>query len=207
MAGPARAVRELELDVAAVRSVVHERDLGGGVRGVARPRSGVVDPRFDRDPRPPVRGRGEKKADGSGGQDEQELGRSRGGFGTKIHAAVNGLGLPVRLILTPGQAADVSHAKTLIAGVPFEVVIGDKGYDSQEVVSAVEDAGGEAVIPSRKNATEPRETDWSRYKDRNLVERFWSKVKQYRRVATRYEKKAQNFLAFVHVASIMILLK
>ena len=115
--------------------------------------------------------------------------------------------MPVRLILTPGQAADVSQAKTLIEGVPFEVVIGDKGYDSQDVVAAVEDAGGEAVIPSRANATCPRETDWSRYKDRNLVERFWSKAKQYRRVATRFEKKAQNFLAFVHVASIMIMLR
>ena len=120
---------------------------------------------------------------------------------------MNGLGLPVRLILTPGQAADVTQAKPLIEGVPFAVVIADKGYDSKEVVAAVEGRGGEAVVPSRGNAKVPRDTDWSRYKDRNLVERFWSKAKQYRRVATRYEKKAQNFLAFVHVASIMILLR
>jgi transposase len=120
---------------------------------------------------------------------------------------VSGLGLPVKLILTPGQASDVAQAKTLIEGVPFEVVIADKGYDSQEVVSAVEDKGGEVVVPSRSNAKRPRETDWARYKDRNLVERFWAKVKQYRRVATRYEKKAPNFLAFVQVASIMILLR
>ena len=120
---------------------------------------------------------------------------------------MNGLGLPVKLLLTPGQASDVSQAKTLIDGVPFEVVIADKGYDSQEVVAAVEGKGGEAVVPSRSNAKTPRATDWARYKDRNLVERFWAKAKQYRRVATRYEKKAQNFLAFVHVASIMILLR
>jgi len=120
---------------------------------------------------------------------------------------VSGLGLPVKLILTPGQAADVTQAKTLIEGVPFEVVIADKGYDSKEVVTWVEQAGGEAVIPNRSNATKPRKIDWSRYKDRNLVERFWSKAKQYRRVATRFEKKAQNFLAFVHVASIMIMLR
>ena len=113
----------------------------------------------------------------------------------------------MKLILTPGQAADVSQAKSLIEGIPFEVVIGDKGYDSKEVVAAVNKQGGEAVIPSRKNQTCPREIDWARYKDRNLVERFWSKAKQYRRVATRFEKKAQNFLAFVHVASIMILLR
>lgn len=135
------------------------------------------------------------------------MGRSRGGFGTKIHAAVNGLGLPVKLILTPGQAADVTQAQPLIADVPFAVVIGDKGYDAQEVVAAIEGQGGEAVIPSRKNATAPRDTDWVQYKERNVVERFWSKVKHYRRVATRFEKKAQNFLAFVHVASIMILLR
>ena len=155
----------------------------------------------------PIRARqAQKKANGTGGKETQALGRSRGGFGTKVHAAVSGL-LPVKLILTPGQAADVTQAKTLIEGVPFEVVIADKGYDSKEVVTWVEQAGGEAVIPNRSNATKPREIDWSRYKDRNLVERFWSKAKQYRRVATRFEKKAQNFLAFVHVASIMIMLR
>ena len=120
---------------------------------------------------------------------------------------MNGLGLPVKLILTPGQASDVTQAKPLIKGLPFEIVIADKGYDSQTVVAAVEDQGGEAVVPSRSNAKSPRKTDWARYKDRNLVERFWSKVKHYRRVATRYEKKAQNFLAFVHLASLMILLQ
>jgi transposase len=135
------------------------------------------------------------------------LGRSRGGFGTKIHAAVNGLGLPVRLTLTPGQAADVTQARGLIAGVPTEVVIGDKGYDSGEVVAAVEGQGAEAVIPSRKNAKRPRVIDQDRYKDRSLVERFWAKAKQYRRVATRFDKKAENFLAFVHVAAIMVLLR
>ncbi len=135
------------------------------------------------------------------------MGRSRGGFGTKIHAVVNGLGLPVKLTLTPGQVADVTEAKSLLTDIPLEEVIGDKGYDSKQLVTTVEAQGGEAVIPSRKNAVSPREIDWDRYKDRNLVERFWSKIKHYRRVATRFEKKAQNFLAFVHIASIMILLR
>ena len=135
------------------------------------------------------------------------MGRSCGGFGTKIHAGVNGLGLPVELIPTPGQAADVTQAKSLIEGVPFEIGIADKGYDSKEVVAAGEDKGAEAVVPSRSNAKAPREIDFVQYKERNLVERFWSKVKQYRRVATRYEKKARNYLAFVQVASIMILLR
>jgi transposase len=135
------------------------------------------------------------------------LGRSRGGFGTKIHAAVSGLGLPVKLALTPGQAADVTQAKGLIQGVPAGVVIGDKGYDSADVVAAVRGQGAEAVIPSRKNAKCPRVIDQDRYKDRSLVERFWARAKQYRRVATRFDKKAQNFLAFVHLAAIMVLLR
>jgi transposase len=135
------------------------------------------------------------------------LGRSRGGFGTKIHAAVNGLGLPVKFVLTPGQAADVTQAESLLEAIPFEVVIGDKGFDSQKLVAFIEARGGEAVIPSLKNRAEQRDYDRERYKDRNLIERFWNKIKHYRRVATRYEKTARNFLAFVHVASIMVLLQ
>jgi transposase len=120
---------------------------------------------------------------------------------------VNGLGLPVKFVLTPGQAADNKQAATLLDDVPFEVVIADKAYDSQAVVNLIEARGGEAVIPSLKNRAQQRDYDRERYKDRNLAERFWNKAKHYRRVATRYEKTARNFLAFVHVASIMLLLQ
>ena len=167
----------------------------------------MAHPRLDDHPSACLRRRRPKKADGTGGQSEQALGRSRGGFGTKIHGAVSGLGLPAKLILTPGQAADMSQAKALIEDLPIEVVIADKGYDSRAVVEEIEEKGAEAVIPSLKNRAKQRDYDRDRYKDRNLGERFWSKVKQYRRVATRYEKTARNFLAFVHVASIMILLQ
>jgi transposase len=152
-----------------------------------------------------------KNSDGTGGQSAQALGRSRGGFGTKIHAAVSGLLLPVVLLLTAGQEADVSNAQALLDGLPagaeVKTVIADKGYDSKAVVAAVEQRGAEAVIPTLSTRKEQREIDKERYKDRNLAERFWSKVKQFRRVATRYEKTARNFLAFVHVASIMVLLR
>lgn len=113
----------------------------------------------------------------------------------------------MKLLLTPGQAADVTQATTLIEDIPCAVVIGDRGYDSQAVVAAIEARGGAAVIPSQKNRKVQRDYDRERYKDRNLVERFWARVKQFRRVATRYEKTARNFLAMVHVASIMILLR
>lgn len=120
---------------------------------------------------------------------------------------MSGLGLPVKLVLTAGQEADVTQAGTLIEGVPFEVVIADKGYDKKALVEAIEAQGGEAVIPTLSTRKEQRAIDTERYKDRNLAERFWHKVKQFRRVATRYEKTARNFLAVVHVASIMILLR
>jgi transposase len=117
------------------------------------------------------------------------------------------LGLPARFVLTAGQESDIAQADALLAGTAPAVVIADKGYDKRALVEEIESRGGEAVIPTRKNRAVQREIDRDRYKDRNLVERFWSKAKQYRRVATRHEKTARNFLAFLHVASIMILLR
>jgi transposase len=120
---------------------------------------------------------------------------------------VSGLGLPVEIVLTAGQEADVGQAKKLLAGHSFEAAIADKGYDSAELVDHIEARGAEAVIPPRRNRTEQREYDAHLYRQRNLVERFWHKVKQFRRVATRYEKTDRNYLAFVLVASIMVLLR
>ena len=154
-----------------------------------------------------MRGRVKKKWDGTGGQADQALGRSRGGFTTKVHVAVNGLGQPVELTVTPGQASDIGQADGLLADHVPEVVIADRGYDSKALVAAVEARGAAAVIPTQKNRAEQRDVDRHLYRERNVVERFWSKVKQYRRVATRYDKKAVNFLAFVKVAALMVLLQ
>jgi transposase len=117
------------------------------------------------------------------------------------------LGNPVRFILTPGQEADINQGAALIEGLDAEAVLGDKGYDSDAFVSRIQSGGAEAVIPPRANRKEPREYDENVYKERNKVERFINLIKQYRRVATRYEKTARNFLAFIQVASIMVLLR
>lgn len=109
--------------------------------------------------------------------------------------------------LTPGQASDIGQAAELLAEHQPEVVVGDKAYDGDDFVATVEARGAEAVIPPKKNRLQAREYDRHIYKERNLVERFWSKAKQFRRVATRYEKKAVNFLAFVHVAAMMVMLQ
>ena len=135
------------------------------------------------------------------------MGRSRGGFGTKIHGGVSGLGLPVKFVLTGGQEADITQGERLIEGVPFEVGIADKAFDSKRLIRAIRAKGAQTVIPPRSNQKQQRDYDHERYKDRNLAERFWNKIKQYRRVATRYEKTAATFLAMIQVASIMVLLK
>jgi transposase len=111
------------------------------------------------------------------------------------------------LILTPGQVSDISQAKDLLADHKPETVIADRGYDSRALVEEIESRGAEAVIPTQKNRAEQRAIDHHVYGERNLCERFWSKVKHYRRVATRFEKKAINFLAFVKVAAMMVMLK
>jgi len=135
------------------------------------------------------------------------LGRSRGGFSTKIHIAVDALGNPVELILTGGQGADVTQAEPLINAHEAGAYILDKAYDSDAVIQAARQQGGEAVIPPKKNRKVPRGYDKHLYKGRKEVEWFINLLKQYRRVATRYEKTARNFLGFVHVASAMILLR
>lgn len=141
------------------------------------------------------------------------MGRSRGGFSTKIHAAVDGLGNPVRIQITPGQTADISQGPALLEGLDYEVVIADKGYDSDAFVAIItrhqtaEGRPSTAVIPPKKNRISPRDYDKELYKVRHLVECFIGCIKQFRRCATRYEKTGRNFLAFWHFASILFLLR
>ena|SRR3990167_199825 len=137
----------------------------------------------------------------------QSLGRSRGGFSTKIHAAVDALGNPVRLLLSPGQSSDIGQAKALIEGFDFDFLLGDKGYDSKDLEAKVSEKQAVTCIPSRKNCIIQRDYDQHLYKDRNLVERFFNLIKHFRRVATRYEKTDQNYLAMAHFASVVILLR
>jgi transposase len=134
------------------------------------------------------------------------LGRGRGGFGTEPHAAVNPPGHPVRLHLSRANAADSPHLPALIAGVKTAAAPADKGYDADSNRRAVRRQGAEPCIPPRENRTTPIEYDRHRYEERNGVGRFFARIKQDRRVATRYDKKARNFLGFVWVATIGIVL-
>lgn len=145
-------------------------------------------------------------AEGSSAEAEA-LGRSRGGFRTKIHIACDGMGQPVKFILTPGQVHDVTQGPALISGRDANKFLADKGYDSDAFIAEIESRGAEAVMPPRSNRLEQRHYDKEEYKKRNVVERFINVIKQCRRVATRYEKTARNFLAMVSFASVFVLLK
>jgi transposase len=111
------------------------------------------------------------------------------------------------LLLTAAQESDIAQAEALLAGHTPEVVIADKGYDKKALVDEIESRGAQAVIPTQKNRKEQREVDPHLYRERNVCERFWARAKQFRRVATRYEKKAANFLAFAWVAALTVMLK
>lgn len=124
-----------------------------------------------------------------------------------MHGSFNGLGQPVVLTLTPGQASDIGQAEDLLADHAPEVVIADRGYDKKALIEDIEGRGAEAVIPTQKNRAEQREVDPHLYRERNLCERFWAQAKQFRRVATRYDKKAANYLAFAWVAAVAVMLK
>ena len=117
---------------------------------------------------------------------------------------MDGLGNPIHLHLTAGNIHDVTEAPTLIEQAKGKNFIADKGYDADSVIEAVENKGMTAVIPSKSNRLVRRAIDGDIYKERHLAENFFCKIKRYRRVATRYEKTAINFLGFVLFASLRV---
>ena len=105
--------------------------------------------------------------------------------------------------LTPGQAADITQAVPLLDQVEPEAVLADKGDDSDALIETLEERGITPVIPPKANRTEPRKTDFALYRERNLVERFCNRLKQYRALATRYDKLANTFLAAVALVCVL----
>ncbi|MEM9107803.1 MAG: IS5 family transposase [Pseudomonadota bacterium] len=136
------------------------------------------------------------------------LGRSRGGLTTKIDAVVDAKGLPLRLAVAPGHQHDSPSANDMLSDMPEGGgLLADKAYDSDTIRSLVAARGGWANIPPRRNRREPICFSPYLYRDRNLVERFFNRIKHCRRIATRYEKRAANFLTFVKLAAIRLWLR
>ena len=115
--------------------------------------------------------------------------------------AADAKGRPRRFILTGGHVHDVTQASALVAGWPPSYVMADKGYDSQAFVDSIEQLGALAVMPPRASRKSPRAYDVEIYKQRNLIERCFNKLKHFRRIATRYDRKALYFLAFLSLAA------
>lgn len=139
--------------------------------------------------------------------DDQALGRSKGGFSTKIHIAVDALGNPLDFILTGGQAADVTQAIPLLAGYPAQHAILDKAYDADALLEWLDQQGITPVIPPKSNRKVQRAYDKHVYKERHLVECCIGKLKQFRRVFSRFDKTAANFMNFIRFAAALIWLR
>ncbi len=127
---------------------------------------------------------------------------------TKIHAVVDAKGLPIRLGLTPGQAYDGEAAMELLNALPEDaMVLADKAYDANAIREMIEGQGAWANIPPKSNRKDPICFSPHLYKARNLVERFFNKIKHFRRIATRYDKLAANYMAMMKLASIRVWLR
>ncbi|MCC8943458.1 IS5 family transposase [Bradyrhizobium sp. Arg62] len=141
---------------------------------------------------------------GKGGKHEQAIGRSRGGRTTKIHALSDPDCKPCAFHLTPGQDADIAAGPALLKlAPPMSTLIGDKGYDGDGFRAEIVNRGVKPVIPNKSNRVTLHSFSKCAYKGRNVIERCFCRLKDFRRVATRYDKLARNFLAAVHLAAIV----
>jgi transposase len=141
----------------------------------------------------------------SAGNKEQAIGCSKGGLSTKIHARTDALGTPIGFYLTAGQAHNLNGADVVLDLSLSQTWLMDKAYNSKgRVIDPIDKIKGQIVMPSKSNAIDQRDYDQHLYKARHLIKNFFAKLKQYRGVATRYNKLAQNFLSAIYLASTII---
>ena len=203
MTRPAGAVRGLPGDPYAPHALEQKRRLAKDFRASGgRRRQRVCDDRFHDRPCASAQRWGKR-----GDREPECIGRSKGGLTTKIHTRCDALGNPTGFHLTPGQAHDLEGADALLPDIleTSQAFLADKAYDAQErVLDRLAKSGVKPVIPPKSNRTEQREYDKDMYKARHLVENFFAKLKQYRAIATRYDKRAANFLGAAYLAASVI---
>ncbi len=171
----------------------HLQSLGQAGQG----RRGIV-AGFDFDQSSPLRLRRKR------GECNQAIGRSRGGRTTKIHALSDPLCRPVVLHLTPGQDADIAAAPDVLALAPdMYALLADKGYDGDDLRAQITERGAKPVIPNKSNRIRLHRFNKKAYKGRNVIERCFCRLKDFRRIATRYDKLARNFLSALHLAALV----
>jgi transposase len=139
------------------------------------------------------------------GAKSQAIGSSRGGQTTKIHAVTDVKGRPYAFVLTPGNFADISVASALVTAMPASnSLIGDMGYDANSLRRLLHSRGTTVVIPSTASRKIPLPFDINAYRQRNVIERMFCRLKDFRRIATRYDKLARNFLSAVSLVAAML---
>ena len=137
----------------------------------------------------------------------QHIGTSRGGKTTKIHTAVDGLGNPLHFTLTSGNINDCIEAVNVLSYLPIEHsnIIADKAYGTNKIRNYIVSQNASYTIPPKINAKNPWKFDNFLYKERHLIECFFQKMKNFRRIATRYDKLASSFLTFIYLSAIEII--
>jgi transposase len=194
-------IRPADDDLQSLRALGGARHLGAAVpqtrRG--RPIHPYPDDRLDPRQGAPL-GFGRKK-----GELKQAIGRSRGGRNTKIHAVADAKGRLLSILLTGGQAHDCPPAQRLIRRTkPAKKLLGDKAYDSEELRLWLNQRGTKPVVPNRSNRKQPFRFDKKSYKQRHRIENAFCRLKDFRRIATRYDRLARNFLASVCLVAAIV---
>ena len=133
----------------------------------------------------------------------RRIGRTKGGLNSKLHAVCDNKGRPIVLLLTEGQTSDYRGAATMLPALPASVqtLIGDKGYDGDRLRGAIESRGIKPCIPPRRGRKNPTTYCKRTYKRRNVIERMFGVLKDWRRIATRYNRCAETFLAAIVIAA------
>ena len=146
--------------------------------------------------------RAHQHSTGAVGHENQAIGKSVGGNTTKIHMAVDACGLPIEFDLTGGEVHDSKAAPDLIEKLPVsEYMIADKGYDSEDIREQIRKKSSIPIIPRKKNSkTGNADIDWCLYKYRHLVENVFARLKQFRAIATRYDKLKRNYASMLAMA-------
>ena len=205
MARRAAKVWELEHHLSPIPTMERSRGLGDGGSDAGRDHGGQRSLQHRQHHRPrPCLGSGRKT-----GTHRRALGRSRGGFTSKLHCLADALGRPLAFHLTVGEAADCKAYEALI-GLPErapDALLADKGYDADGIRADLAERNIEAVIPARSNRRVKIEHDRALYKQRNRIERMFGQLKINRAIATRYDQLANSFLGMVHLATARYWLK
>lgn len=141
---------------------------------------------------------------GKDSQQKEALGRSKGGFSTKIHTATDALGNPLKFILTAGQRNDITQAKKLCKSIFNATIIADKAYDCDDFVETILSQKCIPNIPPKSNRKNPRSYDKDLYEYRHIIECFFSKLKHFRRIFSRYDKSSKSYLSFLHFVGVFI---